>query len=169
MADPRASTFRIPTLRRGEGEFAEDLSARLGAHIKAAEQAMVAAKTEVLRPFGLTVAQYAVLMSLYYVPEQSSAQLARLIAVTPQTMGQTLDKLNVKGLVVREPSKVHRKVLVVSLTREGESLIVRADEAVRGVEQALGEAFTERERVQLSDFLQRAVASLRNSAVPGDR
>ena len=76
----------IPPPRRGRRELVEDTGVRLGLHIKSAEQAMMAAKTEALRRFGLTVAQYAAMLSLYYVPEQSSAQLARAAAVTPQTM-----------------------------------------------------------------------------------
>ncbi|WP_233425429.1 MarR family winged helix-turn-helix transcriptional regulator [Gordonia otitidis] len=164
MADIGASSFCLPTPRRGEEEFLKDSSARLGSHIKAAEQAMIQAKTEALRPFGLTVAQYAALMSLHYVPEQSSAQLARVAAVTAQTMGQTLDKLEAKGLVTRKPSKVHRKVLVVSLTPAGEALVLRADEAPRAIEQRLGQAFTDAERAQLRDLLQRATASLRGDA-----
>jgi DNA-binding MarR family transcriptional regulator len=156
--------FCLPLPRRGEDEFAEDSSARLGSHIKAAEQALIAAKMEALRPFELTVAQYAALMSLYYVPEQSSAQLARVAAVTPQTMGQTLDKLEAKGLVRREPSKVHRKVFVVSLTPDGEVLVVRADAVARGIEERLGQAFTEQERRQLRTLLQRAATALRDES-----
>lgn len=161
MTDSAASSFRLPAPRRGEEEFAEDASARLGTHIKAAEQAMIQAKTEALRPFGLTVAQYAALMSLHYVPEQSSAQLARTAAVTAQTMGQTLDKLESKGLVTRTPSRVHRRVQVVSLTPAGEALLLRADHAPRAIEQRLGEAFTDAERDQLRALLQRAAASFR--------
>ena len=70
----------IPPPRRGRRELNEDTGVRLGLHIKSAEQAMMAAKTEALRSFGLTVAQYAAMLSLYYVPEQSSAQLARAAA-----------------------------------------------------------------------------------------
>ncbi len=122
---------------------------------------MIAAKAEALRPFELTVAQYAALVSLYYVPGQSSAQLARVAAVTPQTMGTTLDKLEAKGLVRREPSSLHRKVLVVTLTPAGEALVLRADEVARAVEQRLGEAFSEQERTLLRDLLQRAATALR--------
>lgn len=153
--------YCLPTPRHGEEEFIEDSLARLGSHIKAAEQAMIAAKTEALRPFELTVAQYAALMSLHYVPGQSSAQLSRAAAVTPQTMGQTLDKLEAKGLVKREPSKLHRKVHVVSLTPAGEALVLRADVVARAIEQRLGEAFNDDERAQLRDLLRRATASLR--------
>lgn len=153
---------RLPIPRRGEAELAADVEARLGSHIKAAEQALIAAKTEALRPFDVTVAQYAAMMSLYYVPGQSSAQLARLAAVTPQTMGTILDRLEDKQLVQRETSKLHRKVLVVTLTPAGEALLVRADEAARSVEQRLAEAFTDQERGLLTDLLRRATTTLRD-------
>lgn len=107
MSPPRMSTVSrivdIPPPRRGRRELAEDTGLRLGLHIKAAEQAMMAAKTEALRSFGLTVAQYAAMLSLYYVPEQSSAQLARAAAVTPQTMATVIAKLEQKRLVTRHP------------------------------------------------------------------
>ena len=67
MTPPRMSivsrTVDIPPPRRGRRELAEDTGVRLGLHIKSAEQAMMAAKTEALRSFGLTVAQYAAMLS----------------------------------------------------------------------------------------------------------
>ena len=104
----------IPPPRRGRRELAEDTGLRLGLHIKAAEQAMMAAKTEALRSFGLTVAQYAAMLSLYYVPEQ------------------------------------------------GETLLLRADEAARDIEQRTAEAFTVKEREQLTEMLGRVTALLRD-------
>ena len=151
----------IPPPRRGRRELAEDTRVRLGLHIKAAEQAMMAAKTEALRSFGITVAQYAAMLSLYYVPEQSSAQLARAAAVTPQTMATVIAKLEQKRLVTRHPSSDHAKVLIASLTPEGETLLLRADEAARGIEQRMAEAFTIKEREQLTEMLARVTAVLR--------
>ena len=152
----------IPPPRRGRRELAEDTGLRLGLHIKAAEQAMMAVKTEALRSFGITVAQYAAMLSLYYVPEQSSAQLARAAAVTPQTMATVVTKLEQKRLVTRHPSSDHAKVLIASLTPEGETLLLRADEAARRIEQRMAEAFTVKEREQLTEMLERVTALLRD-------
>ena len=167
MSPPRMSTVSrivdIPPPRRGRRELAEDTGLRLGLHIKAAEQAMMAAKTEALRSFGLTVAQYAAMLSLYYVPEQSSAQLARAAAVTPQTMATVIAKLEQKRLVTRHPSSDHAKVLIASLTPEGEVLVLRADEAARRIEQCMAEAFSAKEREQLTEMLERVTALLRGS------
>ena len=153
----------IPPPRRGRRELNEDTGVRLGLHIKSAEQAMMAAKTEALRSFGVTVAQYATMLSLYYVPEQSSAQLARAAAVTPQTMATVIAKLEQKRLVTRHPSSDHAKVLIASLTPEGEVLVLRADEAARRIEQCMAEAFSAKEREQLTEMLERVTALLRGS------
>ena len=152
----------IPPPRRGRRELAEDTGLRLGLHIKAAEQAMMAAKTEALRSFGITVAQYAAMLSLYYVPEQSSAQLARAAAVTPQTMATVIAKLEQKRLVTRHPASDHAKVLITSLAPEGEALVLRADEVARRIEQRMAEAFTAKERQQLTEMLGRVTALLRD-------
>ena len=155
----------IPPPRRGRREFAEDTGVRLGLHIKAAEQAMMAAKTEALRSFGVTVAQYATMLSLYYVPEQSSAQLARAAAVTPQTMATVIAKLEQKRLVTRHPSSDHAKVLIASLTTEGEALLLRADKVARRIEQRMAESFTAKERQQLTEMLGRVTSLLRDDLI----
>lgn len=147
--------------RRGEAEFAQDLDARLGSYLKQGEQALIAAKSEALRPFDLTVAQFAALMALYYIPGQSSAQLARAAAVTPQTMATVLAKLEGKKLIVRTVSQIHSKVLVTELTPSGEALLLRADERARAIEQRLADAFTEVEHVQIRALLGRATLVLR--------
>lgn len=166
---PRMSTVSrtvdIPPPRRGRRELIEDTGVRLGLHIKSAEQAMMAAKTQALRSFGLTVAQYAVMLSLYYVPEQSSAQLARAAAVTPQTMATVIAKLEQKRLVTRRPSSDHAKVLIASLTPEGEALLLRADKVARRIEQRMAEAFTAKERQQLTEMLGRVTSLLRDDLI----
>lgn len=153
----------LPAPRRGEDEFNADVDARLGSHLKAAHQALMAAKSEALRDFGLTVAQFAALIALYYVPGQSSAQLARAAAVTPQTMAQILGRLEQKQLITRVPSKLHSKVLVTNLTAAGEALALEADVETRRIEQRLTSALSESERDLLRTLLGRIVQELRGT------
>ena len=108
------------------------------------------------------------MLSLYYVPGQSPSQLARAVAVTPQTIGATLDKLAAKSLVTRKPSKLHRKVLVVTLTSKGERLLIEADAAARTVEERIGRAFSADERVQLCELLRCVGAALEESDLPAN-
>ena len=158
---PCDPAFRLPAPRRGEGELAADAELRIGLHVKLAEQAMMSAKAEALRPFDLTVAQYGAMLSLYYVPGQSPSQLARAVAVTPQTMATVIAKLEQKRLVTRRPSSDHAKVLIASLTPEGEALVLHADEGARRIEQCMAEAFSVKEREQLTEMLERVTAVLR--------
>ena len=102
----------------------------------------MAVKSKVLREYDLSVAQYAAMISLYYVPGQSAAQLARAAAVTPQTMATILARLDAKSLITRVPSEIHSRVNIVTLTDAGEELVVQADEKVRAVERAMSAEFT---------------------------
>jgi len=133
---------------------------RLGHAVKQAEQAVTAARAEALRELDLTVPQYAVLLQLTERPGMSGAQLARGTAVTPQTMAGVLATMAAKGLIQREQSEVHSKVLVTRLSESGRALVAEADVRVVGIESALWTAFDESERALFRSFLQRATAAL---------
>ncbi|KQV21673.1 MULTISPECIES: MarR family winged helix-turn-helix transcriptional regulator [unclassified Kitasatospora] len=133
---------------------------RLGLAIKQAEQAMMAAKAEALRGLELTVPQYAVLLQLADRPDRSGAQLARGAAVTPQTMAGVLANLEAKGLIERQQSEVHGKVMLSRLSETGRALVAEADTRAVGVEAALWSAFDPAEREQLRALLLRAVSAL---------
>jgi DNA-binding MarR family transcriptional regulator len=90
----------------------------------------------------------------------SGAQLALSSAVTPQTMATVLSNLRAKGLIHREPSAVHAKVLIVTVTEEGRALLDRAYEEVIALERAFNEAFSPTEHKMLCELLERATAVL---------
>ncbi len=137
-----------------------EIARRPGHVIKRAEQALMSAKGAVLREFELTVPQYSGLLVLSYLPGASGAQLARICAVTPQTMATVLSNLEVKGLISRSPSSVHQKVFVTKLTRSGSALLKRADVKAHAVEERLSAAFTDDERRTLTELLERAIKVL---------
>lgn len=146
----------------GEGVAAleAEVGSRIGTFLKRAEQALIAEKTRVLRPFDLTVAQYAAMLALHYVPGQSAAQLARSAAVTPQTMAAILGSLESKRLIERVVSSVHAKVLVVTLTETGEDLAMAADIQAKAVEARLRRAFSAQEATSLISLLERSIDAL---------
>ncbi|HEY0573830.1 MAG TPA: MarR family transcriptional regulator [Pseudonocardia sp.] len=137
-----------------------DLASRPGHVMHRAAQALLARKTSVLREFGLTVPQYGALVVLSYLPGASAAQLSRVCLVTPQSMATVLSNLEAKGLIERRPSDVHQKVQVTRLTRAGRALLKRADAQARAVEDRLSEAYTDQERDQLYELLERAIKLL---------
>ncbi|MBQ0890573.1 DNA-binding MarR family transcriptional regulator [Streptomyces ambofaciens] len=133
---------------------------RLGHTIKRAEQALIGRKTDVLREFGLTVPQYSVLLLLSVSDGMSAAQLARECMVTPQTMATVLTNLEKAGMVFREPSELHQKVVVNRATRAGRAVAKQADKAALRVEGTLGAEFTPEERARFEEYLERAISVL---------
>jgi DNA-binding MarR family transcriptional regulator len=142
-----------------EERIASMLESRMGTFIKRAEQALMAEKTRALRPFGLSVPQYAALHALSVSP-LSGAQLARVCCVTPQSMASLLATLESKKLIERAPSGVHQQVLVARLTRSGHAIFHKADAAALAVEARLSAAFRPDEDSSLRQLLQRAIATL---------
>src|SRR5438046_3029865 len=95
-----------------------------------------------LRAHGLTPPQYAVLSVLARDPGASGADLARACNTTPQAMTGVLVALEREGLIERHPHPTHGRILQVNLTTEGERLLEAAHPAVRGLEGAIEEGFT---------------------------
>ncbi|MEU8772664.1 MarR family transcriptional regulator [Streptomyces sp. NPDC048606] len=128
---------------------------RIGAHVKRAEQALLAAKSAALKPAAVTVPQYAALLWLAEKPGISAAALSRLCGVTPPTMNTVLKNLDERGLIERTPHEWHRNVLETRLTPRGREVMEQADVAAVRVERALADAFSEEERERLVELLGR--------------
>ncbi|MGJ4730202.1 MarR family winged helix-turn-helix transcriptional regulator [Luteimonas sp. SDU101] len=117
---------------------------------------------ERLREAGIELSrpQALVLMHLLEHPGASNADLARLSAVSPQTMHQILLRLGRDGLVARSPHPWLGRVMSFRITDRGEELVMRgADVAQDVIDGALG-ALSPAEQGQLVDLLQRCVATL---------
>jgi DNA-binding MarR family transcriptional regulator len=98
-----------------------------------------------LKPFDVTPTQYMVLSSLATRGRSSSAQLSRRFSVRPQSMIKLILGLESVGHVERVAREDDRRVLEISLTRKGRSLLARCDEVVDSLENRMLEAFTEPE------------------------
>ncbi|KAB8182418.1 MarR family winged helix-turn-helix transcriptional regulator [Microbispora catharanthi] len=128
--------------------------------IRRAEQALMAHHEGVLRGYGLTMTQYMVLLTLSRDDGMSGAQLARACGVTQQSMATVLTGMQNKGLIDRQPSPVHAKVLIATLTPGGRDLLDRAYQEVIVLERALTDRFTADEHRLFCEFLDRATATL---------
>lgn len=137
-----------------------ELERRVGTRIKRAEQTLIAEKTRVLKPFEITVPQYAALLYLRHVSTASAAQLARASGVSPQTMATILTNLEHKGLVERTTSPLHQKVLETRLTAKGADVVSEADAAARSVEDRILASFSDVEVRMLKDLLDRAMEAI---------
>lgn len=96
----------------------------------------------------------------------SGAQLARACGVTQQSMASVLTGLQNKGLIDRQSSPVHAKVLIATLTDAGREVLGRAYQEVIVLERALTDRFTPEEHKLFCEFLDRATATLVDQTPP---
>lgn len=88
-----------------------------------------------MRPQGMTVAQLRMLFAVRYESEASSARIARLCQVTPQTMQTMLERAVREKWLVRRPARDNARILVSTLTPKGEALLQQAIDAASAFEQ----------------------------------
>jgi len=109
----------------------------VGYVLKQAASALRAAMDMALRPMELSVPQYACLELLGQQPGLSSAELARGVFVTRQSMHGVLRGLQDRGLLTRPDSAPHGRALPTRLTPAGRRRLHAASTAVRAVEQQM--------------------------------
>ena len=75
-----------------------------------------------IRPAGVGIGQWAVLMFLWARDGMSQAELSRLVAIEPPTMVRTVDRMVRDGLVTRTPDPKDGRAVLIHLTERGLAL-----------------------------------------------
>lgn len=75
-----------------------------------------------LRPAGIGIGQWAVLIFLWERDGMSQAELSRVVAIEPPTMVRTIDRMVRDGLVSRERDPHDARISRILLTDHGRSL-----------------------------------------------
>jgi DNA-binding MarR family transcriptional regulator len=102
--------------------------------VKQVELAVRSRIDEIVRPAGLTAAQYTALTVLERHTDMSSAQLARSSFVTAQSMADMITALEGRALIERHRDGTDRRRLVVALTDEGRALLDRCRDEIATLE-----------------------------------
>lgn len=126
----------------------------LGVLIKATQAVLNQRMDEVLRPLGLTVAQYACLRNLSDAPGITSSELARRSFVSRQSMNVLLQGLEKMGLVDRAEQPGQRRERSALLAAQAGSLLAEAEAAVSGVVARMTEDLDAKQRSSLHDLLE---------------
>ena len=96
-----------------------------------------------MRDLDVTPPQFAAMTMLAAYPGHSSADLARLALLTPQTMGVIVGNLEKGGHVTRKAHAVHGRIQQLELTNSGRTLLTRAKQRVYTLERTLLEDLRE--------------------------
>ena len=132
----------------------------LGYLLKRAQLAFRARMDEALKPLGITAPQYAVLSSLFIEPGISSAALARVAFVTPQSMQGIVANLEKLNLIRRAADPAHGRILQSHLTERGKAVLAKAHKSANAVEETTTRAIAARERELFKRLLVRAAENL---------
>lgn len=100
--------------------------------IMRAQQIVLGAVDEALRPFGLTFARYEALMLLSFTRggELPLGKMGPRLMVHPTSVTNTVNRLEADRLVVRVPHPTDRRTTLARLTPAGRALATAATEAV---------------------------------------
>jgi DNA-binding MarR family transcriptional regulator len=104
----------------GSREFVIEDS--LGYLVNRAARMMANQLAQELRPAGVGIGQWAVLMFLWARDGVSQAELSRVVAIEPPTMVRTIDRMVRDGLVTRVPDPEDGRVSRIYLTERGHAL-----------------------------------------------
>ena len=85
----------------------------------------------------LTQPQFSALVMLEAYPDHSSADLARMAFLTPQTMSVIVSNLSKSGLIKRSPHAAHGRKQHIALTELGQETLRAAKERVYALEKDL--------------------------------
>jgi DNA-binding MarR family transcriptional regulator len=94
----------------------------LGYLVNLAARLMAHELAERLRPTGIGIGQWAVLLALWAMDGATQAELARVVAIEPPTMVRTIDRMVRDGLVTRAADPRDGRVTRIHLTDRGRSL-----------------------------------------------
>ena len=136
----------------------------LGKVLKLAEQRLLRAKSEAVKPVGVSLTHFVALDELDRRPGITAATLARACLVTPQAMMVALKAMHDQGLVTRTEHPRHSNVLEVHLTPAGREALAAARAAAEPVEARISSAFSADEL----DVLRALLARLARAAGPRD-
>jgi DNA-binding MarR family transcriptional regulator len=111
-------------LQAPEGSDAQEfvITESLGYLVNRAARSMAHQLARELRPAGIGIGQWAVLLPLWARDGISQAELSRVVAIEPPTMVRTIDRMVRDGLVTRVPDPHDGRLTRIYLTERGRAL-----------------------------------------------
>jgi DNA-binding MarR family transcriptional regulator len=141
------------------------MAEELGVLIKETQAVLNQRMDEVLRPLGISVAQYACLQALHDSPGITGSELARRVFVSRQSMSVLLQGLEKHGLIDRAEDPGPRRERGATLTPHAVALVQDARAKVAQIADIMTAALGAHEREHLQSLLISCRDSLGNKPV----
>ena len=108
-----------------------------GHHIRRLQQIAVALFLQETEAFNLTPVQYAALKGVDAAPGIDQRTLARTIGLDTSTMVGVVERLESRGLVHRGSTRADRRVRLLTLTEEGQSVMAKMQPMVNRAQEKI--------------------------------
>ena len=115
---------------------------------------------DAITPAGLSVPQYTALSVFRAHGSLSNAQLATRTMISPQSANEMVKQMEAKGWIARTPDPAHGRIIQISLTEAGQTVLSECDAQVAEVERMMFPDLDEAGRAQLHAQLRHAVRAL---------
>jgi MarR family transcriptional regulator, lower aerobic nicotinate degradation pathway regulator len=167
LADPVAQ--QEPRPMRKSKALAARLEDQPGFYIRRLQQIAVALFLEETHALGITPVQYGALYSAWCQPGLDQRSLAASIGLDTSTLGGVIDRLERRGLIVRQASPDDRRVRLLHVTPEGEALLDAAVPAMLKAQARIVAPLPQGDRARFLDMLKTVVEANNDlSRAPSD-
>jgi DNA-binding MarR family transcriptional regulator len=136
------------------------VQSRIGYLVKQAQHVLRARIDARLRGLDLTMAQYALMTAVEETPRASGAELARRCFITPQSVNGLIAGLLESGLIERDPSKTHGRIIEIALTAHGRARLREAHAAVNAIEATMLHGISGSDRRLMTSLLRICIENL---------
>ena len=114
---------------------------------------------QIVGPFGLIPLEYYVLNALLRRGEWTTSELTEAFPVTKSRISRVVSKLVNQGLITRRRLRNDRRVVMLSLTREGEALAMDVKARINAFDSTLTADVSEEEMAILASAASRIAAN----------
>lgn len=144
------------------------LDALPGHYIRRLQQIAVAVFLQETEAQGITPVQFAALQSVARQPGLDQRTLAATIAFDTSTIASVIDRLEARGLLLRNIAPEDKRVRLLTLTRDGEKLLAAVGPGVLRAQERMLAPLPKSERAEFMRMLRTLVdANNAHSRAPG--
>lgn len=142
----------------------KDLHTKPGHLIRRAQQIAVAIFMQECAAHDLTPVQYAALVAIRENPGTDATRLSALIAFDRSTLGNVLERLEARKLVLRYPSAEDKRIKLLKLSAAGNALVKRAEKSVLQAQERILAPLKPADRKKLMELLGQLVELNHNAS-----
>ena len=141
----------------------EDLHVMPGHLIRRAQQIAVAIFIEECAAYDLTPVQYATLVAIRENEGIDATRLSAIVALDRSTLGNVLERLETRGLIIRYASADDKRVKLLKVSPSGRAMVKRAQASALRAQERILAPLNPKDRQTLMSLLSQLV-ELNNDA-----